>query len=217
MIGKKYYKSIQFNRLVGAMKERFDNKNEYIHLEFLHLNSLFYQPLINYLPLPLRLSKSIFYSMYSSLGICTYFLPDSLHDKNKIQIKKDETIEINYTENNEKILLDKKIEKRVKRYLLKMSAIPVKTIRYKSGSAIHYAGTVPMGNNDQFAVNSDGRVKFINNLIIADASIIPRLSSKPISINAATLGDYIVQKKYLNKMNNDFKIPIKNTHFILNI
>ena len=75
-----------------------------------------------------------------------------------------------------------------------MSAIPVKTIRYNSGSAIHYAGTVPMGNNDQFAVNSDGKVKFINNLIIADASIIPRLSSKPISINAATLGDYIVQK-----------------------
>jgi len=195
MLGKKInYKSIQFNRLVGAMKERFDNKNEYIHLEFLHLNSLFYQPLINYLPLPLRLSKTIFYNMYSSLGICTYFLPDSLHDKNKIKINKDETIEIDYIENNEKILLDKKIEKRVKRYLLKMSAIPVKTIRYKSGSAIHYAGTVPMGNNDQFAVNSNGQVKFINNLIIADASIIPRLSSKPISINAATLGDYIVQK-----------------------
>ena len=195
MLGKKInYKSIQFNRLVGAMKERFDNKNEYIHLEFLHLNSLFYQPLINYLPLPLRLSKSIFYSMYSSLGICTYFLPDSLQDKNKIKLNKDETIEINYTENNEKILLDKKIEKRVKRYLIKMSAIPVKTIRYKSGSAIHYAGTVPMGKNDQFAANTDGQVKFINNLIIADASIIPRLSSKPISINAAALGDYFVQK-----------------------
>jgi choline dehydrogenase-like flavoprotein len=75
-----------------------------------------------------------------------------------------------------------------------MSAIPIKTIRYKSGSAIHYAGTIPMGNDDKFAVNTAGQVKFINNLIIADASIIPRLSSKPISINAATLGDYIVQK-----------------------
>jgi len=195
MLGKKInYKSIQFNRLVGAMKERYDNKNEYIHLEFLHLNSLFYQPLINNLPLPLRLSKNIFYSMYSSLGICTYFLPDSLNDKNKIILNNDKTVEINYTENNEKLLLDKKIEKRIKKYLLKMSAIPLKTIRYKSGSAIHYAGTIPMGNDDKFAVNTDGQVKFINNLIIADASIIPRLSSKPISINAATLGDYIVQK-----------------------
>ena len=117
-----------------------------------------------------------------------------MDDKNKIILNNDKTDEINYTENNEKLLLDKKIEKRIKKYLLKMSAIPLKTIRYKSGSAIHYAGTIPMGNDDKFAVNTDGQVKFINNLIIADASIIPRLSSKPISINAATLGDYIVQK-----------------------
>ena len=117
-----------------------------------------------------------------------------MNDKNKIILNYDQTVEINYTENNEKLLLDKKIEKRIKKYLLKMSAIPLKTIRYKPGSAIHYAGTVPMGNDDKFAVNAASQVKFINNLIIADVSIIPKLSSKPISINAATLGDYIVQK-----------------------
>ncbi len=195
MIGKKInYKSIQFNRLVGAMKERYDNKNEYIHLEFLHLNSLFYQPLINNLPLPLRLSKNIFYNLYSSLGVCTYFLPDSLNDKNKIKFNNDEKIEINYSENDEKMLLDKKVEKRIKKYLLKMSAIPIKTIRYESGAALHYAGTVPMGVDDKFAVDTNGQVKFIKNLIIADASVIPRLSSKPVSINAASLGDYIVQE-----------------------
>ena len=75
-----------------------------------------------------------------------------------------------------------------------MSAIPIKTIKYESGAAIHYAGTVPMGLEDKFAVNTAGQVKFINNLIIADASIMPRLSSKPVSINAASLGDYIVQE-----------------------
>ncbi len=195
MLGKKInYKSIQFNRLVGAMKERFDQRDEYIHLEFLHLNSLFYQPLINNLPLPLRLSKNIFYNLYSSLGVCTYFLPDSLSNDNKIKFLDDEKIEIKYTENEEKILLDKKIEKRIKRYLFKMSAIPIKTIRYDSGAAIHYAGTIPMGVNDEFAVNNIGQVKSVSNLIIADASIMPRLSSKPVSINAASLGDYIVQQ-----------------------
>jgi|TARA_B110001452_G_scaffold92232_1_gene76044 hypothetical protein len=195
MLGKKIdYKSIQFNRLVGAMKERYDNRDEYIHLEFLHLNSFFYQPLINNLPLPLRLSKNIFYNFYSSLGVCTYYLPDSLNDKNKIKFNNDGNIEINYTESNEKMLLNKKIEKRIKKYLFKMSAIPIKTIKYESGAAIHYAGTVPMGLEDKFAVNTAGQVKFINNLIIADASIMPRLSSKPVSINAASLGDYIVQE-----------------------
>jgi len=195
MIGKKIsYKSIQFNRLVGAMNEIYENRNEYIHLEFLHLNSLFYQPLINNLPLPLRLSKDIFYKFYSSLGVCTYFLPDTLNDYNKIRVNKRNEIEINYTENKEKLLLDKKIEKRIKKYLLKMSAIPIKTIRYDSGAAIHYAGTIPMGINDKFPVNTIGQVKFINNLIVADASIIPRLSSKPVSVNAASLGRYIVYK-----------------------
>ena len=89
MLGKKInYKSVQFNRLIGAMRERYDNRNEYIHLEFLHLNSLFYQPVINNLPLPLRLSKNIFYNFFSSLGVCTYFLPDSLNDNNKIKFTK---------------------------------------------------------------------------------------------------------------------------------
>tara|TARA_B100000767_G_scaffold275088_1_gene310373 strand:+ start:1128 stop:2714 length:1587 start_codon:yes stop_codon:yes gene_type:complete len=195
MLGKKInYKSVQFNRLIGAMREKYDNRNEYIHLEFLHLNSLFYQPLINNLPLPLRLAKNIFYNFFSSLGVCTYFLPDSLNDNNKIKFNSDEKIEINYSENDEKMLLDKKIEKRIKKYLFKMSAIPIKTIRYEPGAAIHYAGTVPMGNEDKFAVNTIGQVKFINNLIIADASIMPRLSSKPVSINAASLGNYIVQE-----------------------
>ena len=195
MIGKKInYKSIQLNRLVGAMKERYNNKNEYIHLEFLHLNSLFYQPLINNLPLPIRLSKNIFYNLYSSLGVCTYYLPDSLNDNNKIKFNNDEKVEINYSENEEKMLLDKIVEKRIKKYLLKLSAIPIKTIRYQSGSALHYAGTVPMGVEDKFAVNTKGQVKFIKNLIIADASVMPRLSSKPVSINAASLGNYIVQE-----------------------
>ena len=36
--------------------------------------------------------------------------------------------------------------------------------------------------------------KVINNLIIADSSIMPRLSSKPVSVNAASLGDYIVRE-----------------------
>ena len=121
-------------------------------------------------------------------------MPDTLNDTNKINLINDENVQINYSENQEKILLDKKIEKRIKKYLLKLSAIPIKTIRYSPGAAIHYAGTVPMGNGDKFAVNSKGQVKFINNLIIADSSIMPRLSSKPVSVNAASLGDYIVRE-----------------------
>ena len=67
----------------------------------------------------MRLSKNIFYNLYSSLGVCTYFLPDSLSNDNKIKFLDDEKIEIKYTENEEKILLDKKIEKELRDIYLK--------------------------------------------------------------------------------------------------
>ena len=57
------------------------------------------------------------------------------------------------------MLLDKKVEKRVKKYLLKMSD-SIKTIRYESGAALHYAGTVPMGD-DKFAVGTNGQMHLL--------------------------------------------------------
>ena len=151
------YKSIQFNRLIGGMTEEFMGKNHYIHTEFLNLNSLFYQPIINAIPLPLTLAKNLFYNLYAGLGVCTYFLPDILEKSNKIlPDKKSDKFKINYKFNKEINVLDRKIEKRIKKYLLKLSAIPLKTIRYDFGSGIHYAGTIPMGQGDTFPVSKFG-------------------------------------------------------------
>jgi choline dehydrogenase-like flavoprotein len=123
------------------------------------------------------------------MGVCTYFLPDNLNEKNKINYHNN-NFEINYFESEEKKHLSNRIEKRIKKYLLKMSAIPIKTIKYNSGAAIHYAGTIPMGNNDAYPVNSKGEVKFIKNLVISDSSAFPNLPSKPVSANAASYGIY---------------------------
>jgi choline dehydrogenase-like flavoprotein len=196
MIGTKLdFKSIQFNRLIGGMKEFYSKKDEYIHLEFLNLNSLFFQPLINSIPLPLKLSKKIFYSLFSSIGVCTYFLPDYIEEGNKIvHNTKNNKFIINYLENSNKLALDERVEKKVKSCLLKLGAIPVKTIKYKSGAAIHYAGTIPMGKNDKYALDLSGKVKFLQNLFIADSSAFPSLPSKPVSINAASFADYVVSK-----------------------
>ena len=188
------YKSIQFNRLIGGMTEKFMGKNHYIHSEFLHLNSLFYQPIINAIPLPLNLAKNLFYNLYAGLGVCTYYLPDILEKSNKIlPDKKSDKFMINYKFNEEINNLDKKIEKRIKKYLLKLSAIPLKTIRYDFGSGIHYAGTIPMGQGDTFPVSKFGEVKFMKNLHICDASILPSLPSKPVSANAASIGHYVAR------------------------
>ena len=82
---------------------------------------------------------------------------------------------------------------RIKKYLLKLSAIPLKTIRYDFGSGIHYAGTIPMGQGDTFPVSKFGEVKFMKDLHICDASILPSLPSKPVSANAASIGHYVAR------------------------
>lgn len=188
------YKSIQFNRLIGGMREKFMGKSHYIHSEFLHLNSLFYQPVINSIPLPLRLAKDLFYNLYAGLGVCTYYLPDIIEKSNKIlPCEKKDKFKINYKFNEEINVLDRKIERRIKKYLFRLSAIPLKTIRYNFGSGIHYAGTIPMGQGDSYPVSEFGEVKFIKHLHICDASILPFLPSKPVSANAASIGNYVAR------------------------
>ena len=188
------YNSMQFNRLIGGMTEKFMGKSHYIHSEFLHLNSLFYQPIINSIPLPLKLAKNLFYNLYAGLGVCTYYLPDNINKNNKIiPDKENDKFKLNYKFTDEINILDKKIEKRLKRYLFKLSAIPLKTIRYDFGSGIHYAGTIPMGDDPSYPVSKLGEVKFMKDLHICDASILPNLPSKPVSANAASIGNYVAR------------------------
>lgn len=196
MIGKKLnFQSIQFNRLIAGLQENFLNENKYIHLELLNLNSLFFQAIINSFPLPLKLSEKVFYFLMSSLGVCTYFLPDNIEKNNKINYDiKSNKYHINYLESSEKLNLQKKINKKIKKFLFKLGAVPIKILNYKSGAAIHYAGTIPLGISDNYAVDSNGKVKFLQNLFISDSSAFPSLPSKPVSVNAASFADYVVNK-----------------------
>lgn len=201
MLKKKFEKqSMQFNRLIGGINIGDNNLKKYIHLEFLHLNSLFYQPLVNSLPFSLRLSKDIFYNIFTALGVCTYFLPDEIKNTNNLSYDNNsDKFNINYIEGDEKLKLDKLVEKKIKNIIFKLSAIPLKIIRYNSGAAIHYAGTIPMGASDDYPVDRFGRVKFIQNLYICDSSAFPSLPSKPISLNAASFARYVVNNIYAKR------------------
>jgi hypothetical protein len=192
-------KSIQLTRLIGGMNVESGNykSKDYVHLEFLNLNSIFYQPLINSIPLPLRLSKIIFYNFFTALGVCTYYLPDKISEDQKLLYDNySGKFNIKYVDNDEKVKLDKTIEKKLKNIIYKLGSIPLKTIRYNSGAGVHYAGTIPMGSSDEYPVNNFGRVKFIENLYICDSSAFPNLPSKPVSLNAASFARYVVNNIY---------------------
>jgi len=192
LIGNKLTKNnIQYNRLIAGLLYQNSLKN-YIHLEILNLTSLNYTPIINTLPFSMRFSKELFYKILPSLGALTIFSPDRLNNSKTIKVKNLNNYEINYQLSKE----DKDIKswtiKEISKKLIKLGAIPLKVINFKTGSGIHYAGTMPMGKKNSIT-NNNGKTVFAENLFIADSSIYPSLPSKPISMNAAALGSMVVK------------------------
>lgn len=194
MIGSKFEnQNVQFNRLISGTKIDNDYYHNEIYSEFLNLNSLFYQPLINSLPFPLKLSKKIFYSLFTALGVVTIFLPDKLNIQNNLKLSEDkEKSLIFYSENSQKVNFEKKVLKKISNFLIKLGTIPIKKILYEPGSGIHYAGTIPIGNQN-YPLDNRGKVKFLKNLYVADSSAFPNLPSKPISLNAAAFSRYVIK------------------------
>ena len=192
MIGNKFERNIiQYNRLIAGLLYKNSLKN-YIHLEILNLTSLNYTPIINTFPFSMKFSKELFYKLLPSLGAVTIFNPDRLYKNKTININGLDNYEINYYLSNE----DKKMKlwaiKEISKKLLKLGAIPLKVINFKTGSGIHYAGTMPIGKKNS-VTDGKGKTIFAENLFIADSSIYPDLPSKPISMNAAALGSYVVK------------------------
>ena len=50
-----------------------------------------------------------------------------------------------------------------------------------------------MGNDSSYPVSKLGEVKFMKDLHICDASVLPHLPSKPVSANAASIGNYVAR------------------------
>ena len=140
----------------------------------------------------MRFSKELFYKILPRLGALTIFSPDRLNNSKTIKVKNLNNYEINYQLSKE----DKDIKswtiKEISKKLIKLGAIPLKVINFKTGSGIHYAGTMPMGKKNSIT-NNNGKTVFAENLFIADSSIYPSLPSKPISMNAAALGSMVVK------------------------
>ena len=183
--------NIQYNRLIAGLLYK-NSLNNYIHLEILNLSSLNYTPIINTLPFSMKFSKELFYKILPSLGAITVFTPDRLNNSKTIKVNNLNNYEINYQLSKE----DKDIKswalKEISKKLFKLGAIPLRVINYKTGSGIHYAGTMPMGKKNS-VTNNEGKTVFADNLFLTDSSIYPSLPSKPISMNAAALGSMVVK------------------------
>jgi choline dehydrogenase-like flavoprotein len=160
----------------------------YLHGELLNLTSLLYAPLIEKMPFDSQLSKRLFFTMRSALGAASQFFPDKITPQNK-QVLLDgpdrwEHVELRYAETREKEDYIRFATKRVQSALWRLRCLPRGAVRSPPGSAIHYAGTVPMGAGPK-RCNSNGRSNLFSNLYVADGAAFPSLPSKSITLSLA--------------------------------
>ena len=195
LLGKKYNQNnFQLNRLIAGVINSDKMWPEYLHCEILNLNDMIFHPLIETLPIGSFFSKELFFSLKNSLGVLSIFAPDKMQKTNNISIDPDNNLraKINYIESKDKLSFISSNTLLLKKALLNLGAIPFMTKTYPPGSGIHYAGTIPMGEDK--CCDGNGRLHFCKNLYVADSSAFPSLPSRPISINTAAFASYVASK-----------------------
>lgn len=183
-------RSFQFNRLnIGIVDDSKENLwPRYLHGELLHLTSLLYHPLIEWMPLDSRLSRKLFFTLKSALGTISLFFPDKITAGNRQTLSNTGAptgkVMLNYLETDERKNHIHKSISRVRSALWRLGCIPKGVIQSPSGGGIHYAGTIPMGKGPK-RCDPTGRSNLFSNLYIADGAAFPSLPSKSITMSLA--------------------------------
>jgi hypothetical protein len=183
-------RSFQFNRLIMGIVNDSDNGKwpRYLHGELLHLTSLLYHPLIEWMPLDSRLSKKLFFTLKSALGTVSLFFPDKITSGNRQALADDgdpwEKTELHYRETDDRQRYIRQSVSRVRAALWRLGCVPRGIIQSPPGGGIHYAGTIPMGSGPK-RCNSLGQSNLFSNLYIADGAAFPSLPSKSITMSLA--------------------------------
>jgi hypothetical protein len=193
-------RSFQFNRLILGVIADSAPWPRYLHGELLHLTSLLYYPLIERMPFDSRLSKKLFFALRSALGVVTLFFPDRITTGNRQVLVDDqkrwETVRLCYRESAEKEHYIRHSVSRVRSALRHLRCLPRGVARSPSGSGIHYAGTVPMGDGPK-RCDLGGRSNLFRNLYIADGAAFPSLPSKSITMSLAAHATRVARRAEL--------------------
>ena len=193
-------RSFQFNRLIMGMVSQTDAWPRYLHCELLNLTSFIYHPLIERMPFDTLLSKRLFFALRPALGAATLFFPDKISPTNHQAIvdgaHRWEKVDLRYRDLKQKERYIQGAVHRIQAALRTLGCIARGPVRSTPGTAIHYAGTVPMGAGEK-RCDSDGQLNLFANVYIADGAAFPSLPSKSITLSLAAHADRVARKAQL--------------------
>jgi len=185
--------NFQFNKLIlNYLNQEVPDYPSYVHGEILSLSSLIYHPLIESLPFGSRYSLNFFSQLKSSLGVVTFFIPDTPQKENGLALEPDQNsvsgdrINIHYQNSKTKGRLQKMVVESTTKFFWKMGCYMSRRdiLPMTLGSGIHYAGTIPMSDTeDLLSVNKEGASYAYPNLHVVDGAAFPSLPSKSITFS----------------------------------
>lgn len=149
------------------------------------------------LPLSIKGNLSLAKFIVPGMTILQLFYPDTPKAQNYIQLEKDETLFINYTDVPALGKLERHIIKNF--WMAGFITMPF-LVQYPSpGNSIHYAGTIPMNRNStHYFVNKYCCLNRTHNVYLIDGSVFPVLPAKNLTFtlmaNAMRVARFIRNK-----------------------
>ncbi len=179
---KESVSTIPFNRIVSSyLTDNLDYPST-IHIEVMTFQNLLINDISKKIPFGHKFSTILASRLSRSLGVASIFFPEKINKLNYLKLNKYNDFDYNYEDSIEKLKFEKKISIKIKLFLIKLSCVPIMSLKLIHGSGIHYAGTLPFGKRD-YQLNSNYKINKFKNVFVGDSSSFSSLPSKSITFN----------------------------------
>lgn len=187
----------QFHQLALGIER--SAPEEYIHGQITTLKAAAVHPIVQSLPLDLRAAVSVFRLAHAALGAANVWLHDRRSERNAITIRPHEDdgtdLVVRYTPDDRGVAEASQLVRRGLRSL--GCFVPRQMTKVlPSGSSVHYAGTLPMSQEERaFGCTPECRSWDFRNLYFADGATFPFLPAKNLTFtlmaNAIRVADAV--------------------------
>jgi choline dehydrogenase-like flavoprotein len=178
--------SYQFHHLALGM--RGSAPGDDVHGQITALKGAQVHPIVSSLPFDFRTSLGVFARVRAALGIANFWLADTRRDANVAHLRVTDDarhqLVLSYGDDTSDLARTNQAIAAIRKSLRIIGAVAPKsqTAVLPRGSSVHYAGTLPMTNDDRkHTCRADGSVRGFERLVVADGAAFSSLPAKNVT------------------------------------
>ena len=175
---------------------------DYVHGLVTTLGSALIHPILREMPFSIKTSLRSFADLHAAVGLLNLNFADTPRETNRVWLEVDgehHRLVVEYQPPADEPAKLRSVCRRARRVLRRLGCRASKTLTRSRtmGASVHYAGTFPMTATPRpWTCDSLGRLRGLENLILADGSTFPFLPAKNISFtlmaNAQRIADELL-------------------------